>query len=107
MKHVAGLTGLERLDLSNTDVKDKGLEQIKGLTGLTELVLDYSGRFTDAGFAQLAGLRNLRRLGLLRTVVTDKSMQTVAGFTQLESLDLNYTGVTDKSRDVFLNLKKL
>ena len=36
MKHVAGLTGLERLDLSNTDVKDKGLEQIKGLTGLSK-----------------------------------------------------------------------
>ena len=54
MRHVAGLTRLERLDLTNTDVNDKGLEQLKVLTGLTELILDYSGRFTDAGF-ELAG----------------------------------------------------
>src|SRR5438445_11998828 len=105
MRHLAELTRLERLNLSTSDVGNNGLQQLKGLSGLTELILDYSFRFTDAGFAHLAGLNNLRHLGLLRTGVTDKSMKTVAGFTRLESLDLNYTGVSDQGLALLAGLE--
>jgi len=131
LKQVASLPALEYLDVGSTDIDDAGMEHLKSLTSLSELILDYSFRFTDAGFAHLSGLTNLRRLSLLRTPVTDKSLEVIAKFTRLEHLNLDYTGagdvglahlaplsqlksvgldstyVTDKSRAVLLGWKHL
>ena len=48
MKQLAGLTKLQVLDLTGTDVGDAGLAQIAALTNLRELYLNHA-RFTDKG----------------------------------------------------------
>jgi len=107
------------------------MAHLRGLTELRELLLNYSFRFGDAGFAHLSALGKLRKLSMLRTTITDKSLQVLAGFTGLEELDLNYTSIgdaglasiaglsnltalgldstniTDKSAEVLIGLKKL
>jgi hypothetical protein len=80
---------------------------LKGLTSISELVLDHCARFTDAGFAHLAKLVGLRHLGLLRTPLTDKSMKVVGAFTALETLDLDYTSVSDTGLADLAGLKNL
>jgi Leucine-rich repeat (LRR) protein len=107
LRNVGACTGLERLDLTSTDITDAGLEHLKGLTGITELVLDYSNRYTDKGFAHLTGLRNLRSLSLLRAPVTNESMKVVGAFTVLESLNLNYTSVGDEGLAALSKLSDL
>ena len=50
--HLKGLTNLEGLNLSNTQVTDTGLQHLKGLTNLTDLTLRQT-QVTDAGVAEL------------------------------------------------------
>jgi Leucine-rich repeat (LRR) protein len=97
LKHLSALTAIEHLDLASTDIGDQGLACLKGLTGVTDLALDHSFRFTDAGFAHLAGMTKLKKLGMLRTRISDKSAKVIAGFTALEHLNLDYTDVGDET----------
>jgi hypothetical protein len=53
---------LTKLLLDSTLVSDAGLEHVKGLTKLTQLVLSgpwRDSRITDAGLTHLRGLRRL------------------------------------------------
>ena len=78
---IAGLTGLQRLDLTATGVTD--LAPLAGLTELQWLYLTSTG-VTD--LAPLAGLTGLRGLGLTATGVTD--LAPLAGLTSLRCLVL-------------------
>ena len=69
-----GLTKLERLYLSDTEVTDAGLVHLKGLTKLEVLWLT-STKVTDAGLVHLKGLTKLERLSLGGTKVTDAGIQ--------------------------------
>jgi hypothetical protein len=52
MVHLAGLTGLQRLDVRDTPVTGAGLAHLKGLTGLQELWLT-AAQASDTGVAEL------------------------------------------------------
>lgn len=69
MKHIAELTSLRRLHLSNTEA-------------------------TDAGLAQLQTLVELRSLNLFATKVTAEGLQSLSSLKKLESVYLYQTGVT-------------
>jgi len=87
---LAGLRGLERLDLSGTGVTD--VSALSGLSGLQALNLSRTG-VTDV--SALSGLSGLEWLSLSRTGVTDVS--ALSGLSRLQTLDLSRTGVTDVS----------
>ncbi len=53
LAHLAGLTALEELDLSYSQVPDAGLAHLAGLTALETLYLPYSQEITDAGVAKI------------------------------------------------------
>ena len=64
------------LNLDYTEVGDKGLEELAGLTKLQRLSLD-STNVTDASARWLEGFRQLRKLNLYHTFVTEEGYQQV------------------------------
>jgi Leucine-rich repeat (LRR) protein len=82
------------LDLGSTDLTDAGLEPLKALMNLKELILR-DARFTDRGLAHLAGLTNLRTLDLVRTRISDAGLASLSGLDHLTTLRLGYAEVTD------------
>ena len=73
MKYMAGLSGLEKLDLAYTGVTDAGLKRVTGLTELHRLNLS-GDKVTDEGLKELVALTKLRELFLSRTQVTDEGV---------------------------------
>ena len=63
-------------DVPYTDVGDKGLEALAGLTKLRQLSLD-STTVTDASARFLQGFPQLRKLNLYHTFVTNQGNQKV------------------------------
>lgn len=86
LAHVAGMTNLSRLHLENTQVGDAGLDAIKGLTQLEYLNL-YGTQVTDAGIAKLAGLKNLKKLFVWQSKVTDAGAAKLAA--AIPGIDIN------------------
>ncbi|MBL7044862.1 MAG: hypothetical protein ISR77_39915 [Pirellulaceae bacterium] len=73
---VGGLTNLQCLSLSKTQVTDAGLEHLKGLTNLNGLALNDT-QITDEGLAHLKGFVRLQYLYLGNTQVTDKGIEGI------------------------------
>ena len=73
---VGGLTNLQCLSLSKTQVTDAGLEHLKGLTNLDTLALNDT-QMTDEGLAHLKGSVRLQYLYLGNTHVTDKGIEGI------------------------------
>jgi beta-lactamase regulating signal transducer with metallopeptidase domain/Leucine-rich repeat (LRR) protein len=91
--HLKGLTGLWGLNLRGTKVTGPGLEQLKGLTGLE--FLDLMGTpVTDAGLQHLQELKGLRRVNLWATGVTDAGLAHLQDVTGLQTVNLNDTKIT-------------
>ncbi|MFP6610941.1 MAG: hypothetical protein VB835_01430, partial [Pirellulales bacterium] len=76
--------------LGFSKITDAGLEHLKGLTELKELLL-YNTKITDAGLEHLKGLTNLELLIIRHTQVTDAGLEHLKGLTELEVLDLSDT----------------
>jgi hypothetical protein len=79
--------------LDGSPITDAGLEHLKGLTRLKELLLN-GPQVTDAGLEHLKGLTQLQFLGLNHTHVTDAGLGQLNGLTQLQWLDLDGAQVT-------------
>jgi len=94
LDQLAGLTALSQLDLNNTPITDAGLQRLKGLPNLKELYLN-STRITDAGLANLAGLEELTTLHLVGTSVTDAGMAHLTKLPKLVQVRVTGTKVTD------------
>ena len=113
LSHLAGLTGLQYLNLTGTRITDAALEYLKGLSGLRELLLLntnitdegltylkdltrlqvlylFNDRITDAGLEQLTGLSELQELSLSGTKITGSGMAHLEGLTHLQSLSLRH-----------------
>jgi len=73
LKHLAGLTKLEYLNLMGQHITDEGLKHLSGMTNLETLSLSFAG-ITDEGLKQLEGLQKLRRLHLYGTRVTPQGL---------------------------------
>jgi len=72
MTSIGRLKELADLNLDYTDVGDKGLESLSGLTKLQRLSLD-STAVTDASSQRLSEFRQLRKLNLYHTFITEKA----------------------------------
>lgn len=72
--YLAGLAGLEELDLSNTGVTDDGLSALAGLTSLRKVSL--TGCAVDgSGLAHVQGLPALKELDLTGTQVRNLAVE--------------------------------
>lgn len=86
LAHVAGMSNLTRLHLENTTVTDAGLDSLKGLSNLEYLNL-YGTQVSDAGLEKLAGLKNLKKVFVWQTKVTDAGATKLAA--AIPGIDIN------------------
>jgi len=93
--HLAGLTKLDDLFLSETNFGDDDMRALEDMKNLKSLGLNKT-RITDNGMPSLAGLTKLRDLGLDGTRITDKGMEALTGMSELENLFVGMTEVTAK-----------
>ncbi len=101
---------LNSLDLSLTHITDAGLQEIKGLRGITNFNLYFAQYVTDEGVAAIQNWKQLRRLNLHGTKAGDTALEHIAGMTALESLDVGSTLMTDVGLErltMLTNLKEL
>lgn len=91
---------IERIDLNQTQVRDRDLEKIGQLTRLDYLGL-HSTRVTDKGLDHLLGLTTLKQLELSNTRITDKGLEKLAALPELEKLYLYNTAVTREGIERF------
>jgi hypothetical protein len=73
LKHLAGLTKIEYLNLQGQHITDEGLKHLRGMTNLESLALSFSG-ITDQGLKQLEDFQKLRSLHLYGTRVTPQGL---------------------------------
>lgn len=71
---ISGLTGLEELYLSNTEISDRGLLQLSVLTSLQRLYL-YHTPISDVGLMYLTRIHRLKGLTCSGTNVSDEGLQ--------------------------------
>ena len=110
LRHLSELPDLNTLDLSLTHITDQGMQEIRGLSGVTDLNLYYAEYVTDEGVAAIKDWKKLRRLNLHGTKVSDTALEHIAGITPLESLNVGSTLMTDVGLErltVLPNLKEL
>jgi mono/diheme cytochrome c family protein len=81
------------LDMSETNITDKGLQQLSQFKNLTRLSLDNTA-VTDASLKHLTALPHLRYLNLYGTKVTDNGLKSLAACKNLKALYLWQTAVT-------------
>jgi beta-lactamase regulating signal transducer with metallopeptidase domain/5-hydroxyisourate hydrolase-like protein (transthyretin family) len=108
VRHLAGLTKLEVINLSNGQLTDSSLAVFGQMPGLKTLSLQ-GNSFSDEGLKHLAGLKGLRGLavGMSRQPITDAGVQSLSGLTALESLDLQGASLTDKGVAALKNMKEM
>ena len=86
------------VQMANSDVDDRTLENLKGLDHLTELDLNDS-QITDQGLAIVAALPRLKTLRIARTKVTDEGFRLhLYPKESLIHLDLTGTEVQGKTK---------
>jgi Leucine-rich repeat (LRR) protein len=95
MLYLKDLSEIRRLNLSGSEITDKGLEQLKDLPQLQNLCL-VGTTVTDPGLEHLRGLTQLQVLALDGTKVTDNVLEHLKELTQLKELGLYDTKVTDE-----------
>jgi hypothetical protein len=86
LRSLAGLSELNALYLSRTNVQGKGLGQLRSLPNLVILYLDQTA-ITDQELSQLSGALSLQFLSLSGNTLTSaglKNLMTLPGLTQLE-----------------------
>lgn len=106
LAHVAALTELTELNLSNSSITDEGLKSLSKLTHLRSL--DLAGtKVTDAGMKHLTSLQELRALCLAFTRLTDAALPAIVQLSSLESLNLNVTDVSDDGAEVICSMQRL
>jgi Leucine-rich repeat (LRR) protein len=95
--------GLEKLDLSQTNVGDKALEPLARWTALKWLNL-WCTQVGDGGLKHLAGLPKLAWLNLDNVRISDAGLARLARLGSLENLNLRQTDVSDAGLE---HLKRL
>ena len=100
-------SGLSELDLSLTHITDGGIQEIKGLRGITDFNLYFAQYVTDEGVAAIQDWKKLRRLNLHGTKAGDTALEHIAGITALESLDVGSTLMTDVGLERLTSLPNL
>ena len=94
MQHLEGLTQLQAVFLSYTDVNNDGLRHLRGLSRISMLSLDCT-QITDEGLAYLVGMKHMRYLDLTGTAIRGPGLAHLSGMTEMARLDLSDTQVGD------------
>jgi uncharacterized protein (DUF1330 family) len=103
LKNVTGLTGLKRLDVQHTRVTDEGLKFLVGMPGLLDLSAS-GNKITDAGLVHLSGIPNLENISLWECKITGSGFKELARLTKLKKLGISGNPVTDAH---VINLKDI
>ncbi len=85
------------LDLTDTDVSDKGLKQLAKLKNLTTLDLQNT-KVTTQGLSELAGLKKLTALGLSAGQLTDANLRVLREIGLLHRLPQTGTGPNERPK---------
>lgn len=93
--HLAGLTKMRDLNLSETSFADEDMRVLEGMKELNSLILSKT-KISDAGMLSLARLTKMHDLGLEGTRITDEGMSALEGMTELQNLFIGMTNVTVK-----------
>lgn len=88
LMHLAPLTEVKSLNLSETAISDAGLAQLAQLKKLKFLYL-FKTNVTDAGAAELTALPRLEVLCLDRTLITDVGVKSLEELPRLEKLHMH------------------
>ncbi|DAZ96549.1 TPA: hypothetical protein N0F65_011226 [Lagenidium giganteum] len=99
-------TRLKYLDLSNTDVTDRGTEALGQLKDLEVLKLD-TPEITNRSLAHLSFLPNLERLDLFGANVTDSGLLHLVPLRRLKELDICGGTIGDRGVEMICKLSTL
>ena len=83
LKHIAGLTKLEELDLYGVKLTDRGIAHLKDLKEMRKLIL-LGAPITDESIPVLAGMTHLRELNLYRSRITNAGLAKLAALHDLD-----------------------
>jgi hypothetical protein len=95
LRKLAAYPTLRALDLSLTRVTDQGMQELKGLTGITDLNLRFAEYVTDEGISAIKNWKTLKRLTLHGTKASDTSLEHIQNIASLEWLDAGSIMLTD------------
>jgi serine/threonine protein kinase len=102
---VEGADQLRRIEISYSDVTDKGLEHMSNLKNLDHLDLPANPKIKD--LHALKSLTNLENINVAGTNVNHEGMAVLAALPSLEYLDLSDTDLSDADLKLLAKSKKL
>ncbi|MDX2023088.1 MAG: hypothetical protein SF187_22830 [Deltaproteobacteria bacterium] len=105
-KGLAKLTGLQRVDFSDSRLTDEGAAALANMPNLERIILRNT-LITDAGLAHLAKLRRVVELDLFGCKITDAGARHLAGMTRLERLNLLGANIGDEGLRSLMKLRRL
>jgi serine/threonine protein kinase len=107
MKPIAKLPRLKILELSRTDLHDKGLSYFKDNKTIEELTLK-NLPITAVGVEYIVSMKKIKKLNLNGTTVTDQSLKLIGEkMPQLKTLDLTDCAVTDDGMRYIAHMPKV
>jgi internalin A len=106
LAHLARLTQLEELELSNNAITDAGLSHLAKLTSLRKLIV-IGASITGSGLAHLASAKQLQEINAGASDINDTGLEYVAMLSGLRKLNLSATRVTDAGLPCLKDLKNL
>ncbi len=92
---VSAWPNLESISLDSSDITDDGLFHVGKLRRLRYLNVSRT-QITDKGLVPLAGLCQITTLHANNTKISDEGMVHLGTMTSLEKLDLNFTGISNR-----------
>lgn len=95
-----------RLVLSGPWIDDSNVRHLAGMTNLESLDMRFT-QISDEGIRSIGQLHRLRKLYLSRTGVTDATTEVISQLDQLEELFVSDTRLTDQSVPYLKRLQKL
>lgn len=99
-------TGLQILSLSDTNVKDEGLDSLRQLPNLRVLILKNT-EITDKGLIYLGKINNLEILDLSNTNITSAKLGQLGNLEKLATLKLDETQVSDENFELLARAENL
>jgi hypothetical protein len=106
LKYLEHLTGLEKLDLSETDISDKGLVHLRTLKGLKKLNLG-STLIKGSGLAFLSDLDSMQELILRNNELGQTQLKYLPKLTNLIVLDIGRCQIKNDGLAKLKDLPKL
>jgi RNA polymerase sigma factor (sigma-70 family) len=108
VRHLAGLSKLRAVHISNGKIGDDALAIFARIPSLKSLSLQ-GNNFTDAGLKHVSNMTRLKSLwvGMSTGLITDVGVPHLAHLSQLEELDLQHAALTDQGLLQLAELPKL